>query len=289
MSAKRPARAAGAGVSLIARPMWRLRLGQELPRRLLHAAAAAGLIASIRFAIAPPRPHVPQPAPVSKPPDLAAEGFATQFARAYLTWQTSDPEARREALEPFLGAALAPEAGTEAPTQGSERVTYAQVVEEREPRPHLHVCSIAVQTDKGGLLYLDVPVLHRPRGELALAGYPAFVGAPAAAPAKPVLSGGSEVQDPGLRTVIARALANYLAPAPNDLAADLAPAAEVSPPQQGLELETLQSLTWAMNGRTVVAQVAVVGANESHFTLAYEVGVINVRGRWEIASIEASN
>jgi Conjugative transposon protein TcpC len=269
-----------------------MRLAQELPRWLLHAAAAAGLIASMRFALAPPRPLVIATRDPTGSRDLAAEGFASLFAKAYLTWREGDPEARRRALEPFAGSSLAPEVGSEPPS-GSQQVLFEQVVAEREVERGLHVYSIAADTGARGLVYLAVPVLRRPDGGLAIGGYPAFVGAPAATPADPVTTSGREVEDPTLRAVVVRALRNYLASAQEELAADLAPGAQVSPPQRGLSLEALQSLTWAPGGENaVVALIVAVGegaagaAGGARFTLAYEIGVLKAAGRWELSAIE---
>jgi hypothetical protein len=278
-----------ASVSVSAKPLWRIRLGQELPRLILHAAAAAGLLASIRFAVAPPRARPPVRAPAgARPVDLEAQGFASLFARSYLSWQQGDPEARRAALEPFAGPDLALEAGTQPPTNGSQQVTFEQVVQEREPQPDLHVYSIAVETEPQGLVYLTVPVLRRPGGSLSLGGYPAIVGPPDTAPASPALESGGEVQDASLRTVVRRALRNYLAPAPGNLAADLAPGASISTPTHGLWLEALQSLTWAVSrSDAVVAQVIALGPGGARYTLAYEIEVRKLAGRWEIAAIQA--
>jgi hypothetical protein len=274
-------------VSVRATPLWRIRLWQDLPRWLLHAAALAGLIASIRYAVAPPRPLAPTPTASIKPADLQAEGYASLFARAYLTWQQDDPEARRQALEQFGGPGLSLEAGTQPPPQGSQQVLFEQIVQEREPQPYLHVYCIAVQTEPQGLIYITVPVLHPPGRSLSVAGYPAFVGPPTSAPAHPALQAGAEVQDASLRIVLTRALRNYLAPAPSNLAADLAPGAEVSAPSQGLSLQALQSLTWAIGrSNAVLAQVAVVGPGGARYTLAYEVQVRDLGGRWEVAAIQ---
>ncbi len=272
-----------------ARPLWRIRLWQGLPRWVLQAAAVAGLLASIRFAVAPPRSQAPLRASASaRPADLEAQGFASLFARTYLSWQQGDPEARRRALEPFAGSGLALEAGTQPPMSGSQQVTFEQVVQEREPQPHLHVYSIAVETDPQGLVYLAVPVLQPPDGSLSLGGYPAIVGPPSSAPASLVLESGGEVQDANLRTVVTRALRNYLAPAPGNLAADLAPGASVSTPAQGLSLEALQSLTWAVSrSDAVVAQVLALGPEGARYTLAYEIDVRDLAGRWEVAAIQA--
>lgn len=283
----RARRSQAANVSLRATPLRRIRILQDLPRWLLRATAAAGLIASARIAMVPPRPQtfVRHGGGVS-PADPEAEGFASLFARAYLSWRQGDPEARRRALEQFGGAGLELEAGTQPPPQGSQQVLFEQVVQEREPQPDLRIYSIAVETEPQGLLYLTVPVLHRPGGAISLAGYPAFVGPPIAAPAQPPPAGG-EVQEAALRTVVERALRNYLAPAPSDLAADLASGARVSPPAQGLTLESLQSLTWATAAdNAVIAQVAVTGPGGARYTLAYELQVRDVAGRWEVAAIE---
>ncbi len=266
-----------------------MRLAQELPRRLLHAAAAVGLIACARFALAPPRPLVIATHDPSGSRDLAAEGFASLFAKAYLSWQEGDPEARRRALEPFAGSSLTPEAGSQPP-RGSQQVLFEQVIGEREVERGLHVYSIAADTGAEGLVYLSVPVLRRPDGGLEIAGYPAFVGAPAAAPAEAITTAGREVEDPALRAVVVRALRNYLASASEELAADLAPGAEVSPPQRKLSLEALQSLTWAPGRENAVVALVVAvgegGAGGARYTLAYEVGVLKAAGRWELSAIE---
>lgn len=275
-----------ASVSLTSRRTSHLRLRQQLPRLLLCLVAAAGLIASARFAIAPPRAERSLKLVVPTP-DVAAEGFAVLFAHSYLSWQERDPEARRTALEPFIGSALAPEAGVQLPMRGSQRVLFEQVVAEREGPPGLHAYSIAADTDPGGLVYLSVSVLQQPDGSLALAGYPAFVGPPASAPVDPIITSGPEVEDPGLRTVVQRALRNYLAPSPDELAADLAPGASITPPPQGLTLEGLQSLTWAPGIRAaVVAQVLAAAPDGVRFTLAYELQTTRTAGRWEIAAIQ---
>lgn len=271
-------------MTIQARPLWRLRLAQRLPRWLLGLVATAGLLASARYAIDPPRPVLA--ARGQSGPDLAAEGFASLFAREYLSWSGGDLEARRESLEPFIGTSLAAEAGMQMPARGSQRVLWAEVVQESEPRPALHVYTVAADADPGGLVYLAVSVLHRRGDPLRLAGYPAFVGAPAAGAAEPVALEGGEVEDHGLATVVSRALRNYLAPSPSELAADLVPGAQVSTPRLHLTIERVQSLVWGSD-RVVVAVVDVRGEREAHYTLAYEVKVERVSGRWEVAAIES--
>jgi hypothetical protein len=273
-------------VSIVTRPLWRVRLAREMPRHLLHALAVAGLVASVRVAIDPPRATVPaallRPAATQ---DLAAEGFATLFARSYLTWEAQDPEAHERALAPFVGPSMDADAGLQPSESGEQRVLWTQVVQEREPLSGEHVYTVAADTDAAGLLYLTVSVLHPPGAGLALAGYPAFVGPPASGPAR---AGARlrQVDDPELATVVERALRNYLADSPSELAADLTAQARVSPPAMALALQALQSLQWAPGGGAVLAVALAQDQRGAQYTLAYELDVVRAQGRWEIAAIQ---
>jgi Conjugative transposon protein TcpC len=276
-----------ARVRIGTRPMWRIRLGRELPRALLLGASLAGLLASARFAIAPPRPTVPPPSEAAAPPqDLAAEGFAQLFARRYLTWEAGDPEAHRRALAPFVGTGMEAAAGLQLPPSGAESVQWTEVVQERIPAPGEHVYTVAAQTDANGLVYLTVSVQRAAGGALRLAGYPAFVGPPASEPGN-VGEEQREVADAALRTVVARALRNYLAGAGAELAADLSSAARVSLPAQPLSLEGVARLDWsAEGGDAVTATVQAQDARGARYTLAYDLDVTEVAGRWEVAAIQ---
>ena len=289
-------------VTIARRPLWRIRLTRGLPRYVLYALALAAGLASARFALDPPRAALP--AGLLRRPvggDLAAEGFATLFARAYLTWEAAHPEAREHALAPFVGSGIDAGAGLQPPAGGEQRVQWAQVVQEREPQPGDHVYTvvaadtdtaadtdIAADTDTAGLLYLTVGVLHKPGDPLALAGYPAFVGPPASGPAQTDIAGRlREVSEPALSTVVERALRNYLAGSPAELAADLAPGARVSLPGIELALQSLQSLQWAPGAEGAV--IAVVQAEDQRgasYTLAYELDVLRAQGRWEVSAIQ---
>jgi hypothetical protein len=275
-------------VAVTTRPLWRLRLARELPRHLLYALATMGLLASARYTVDPPRPTLPaallhRPAP----PDLAAEGFAELFARRYLTWEARDPEARESALASYLGAGIAPGAGLQPPPGSEQRVQWAQVVQEREPQPGEHVYTVAAQTDTAGLLYLTVSVLRTATGGLALAGYPAFVGAPAAGPAQTSATEHlRDVSEPALGAVVERALRNYLADSATELAADLTSGARVSLPGLGLGLESLQSLQWAPGTGAVLAVVQAADRRGVQYMLAYELDVVREQGRWEISAIQ---
>lgn len=274
-------------VSVTPRSIWRIRLARELPRYLLKALAVVGLLASARFAIAPPRPAVARiSASAFATNDRAAEGFATQFARSYLSWDSRDPEAHRIALAAFVGSWMEPEAGLQPPESGEQQVRWTQVVQARVVASGEQLYTVAVQTDTAGLMYLTVGVVRR-AGELALAGYPAFVGPPAATGAiAPAHS--HEVEEPALETVVTRALRNYLARAESELDADLAEGARVSLPTQIFALQSLDSLDWSSGGRSVLATLRARDGRGAQYTLAYELGVQLSAGRWAISAIQTN-
>ncbi|MCW3020265.1 MAG: hypothetical protein JWN10_2573 [Solirubrobacterales bacterium] len=273
-------------VTVTSRALWHLRLVRALPRYLLCTVSVAGLAASARFAIAPPRP-VERVAAVSGPAqrDQAAEAYAALFVRRYLTWNAAEPQAVTAALEPFVGAGIEPDAGLVLPTSGEQHVEWAEVVQAREPAPGEHVYTVAAQTNSGGLLYVTVPVARTPDGGLALAGYPALVGPPAAGPAQ---AGARlrELSDPELATVVQRALRNYLAGSSSELAADLASGARVSLPNVGLDLVSVQRLDWAPGAGAVLATVQAQDGRGVRYTLAYELDVLRSQGRWEISAVQ---
>jgi hypothetical protein len=275
-------------VSVAARPLWRIRLARELPRWLLQALALTGLLASARFAIAPPRAIVPSTAlRAPAQPDLAAEGYASLFARRYLSWNAADPEGHRRGLAGFVGSGMDPDAGLQLPASGEQQVQWTEVVQAREPRAGEHVYTVAAQTDSAGLLYLTVSVVRRGDGTLALGGYPAFVGAPAASPESAVPGAGlREVEEPALATVVERALRNYLAASASELAADLASGARVSLPASALSLRSVAQLKWASGGGAVLALVQAQDARGAQYTLGYELDVTREQGRWEISAIQ---
>jgi hypothetical protein len=159
------------------------------------------------------------------------------------------------------------------------------VVQEREPVSGEQVYTVAAQTDDAGLQYLTVSVVRTAGGSLALGGYPAFVGGPATGPAQ-TQGHLREVDEPALATVVERALRNYLSASGSELAADLANEARISLPAEALSLEAVQRLDWAPGVGAVLAVVQAQDARGARYTLAYELDVAQVQGRWEIAAIQ---
>jgi hypothetical protein len=276
----------GGPVSIVARPLWRIRLARAAPRYLLYAVCAAGLAASARFAIAPPRarPAIVRAASPAAD-DLAAEGYASLFARRYLTWNAASPQASAQALAPMTGAVMDTGAGLSLPPTGTQSVEWSEVVQARELSGGAHVYTVAAQTDTAGLVYLTVGVTRRADGALAVSGYPAFVGPPAAGPAEPT-GRQQEVTDGSLATVVERALRNYLAASPGELAADLSTDARVAVPSFALTLESMQRLSWSADRRSVRATVEAADARGARYTLDYELDVSQLDGRWEISAIQ---
>jgi len=276
----------GARVSVRAMPLWRIRFARELPRYLIGALSIAGLAASARFAIAPPRASTPAASlRAPAPADRAAEGYASLFARRYLTWNAAEPQASQRALASFVGGGMEPDAGLQLPASGEQRVEWDEVVQQREPVAGEHIYTLAAQTDTAGLLYLTVSVVRQHDGSLALGGYPAFVGPPAAGPAQPSIHL-REVADPSLATVVERALRNYLGASAGELASDLATGARVSLPGMALSLESVQRLDWSTGHSSVLAVVQAQEARGAQYTLAYELDVVNDGGRWEVSAVQ---
>jgi hypothetical protein len=264
--------------------MWRVRAARAAPRHLVYLMCVSVLAASARFAIAPPlaRPRVIDV--YGAQPDLAAEGFASLFARRYLSWSAIEPQ--QQVLEPSaLGGQPAESVDVGLPARGEQRVLWAQVVQERAVRAGERVYTVAAGTDTDGLVYLTVPVARLADGRLALDGYPAFVGPPASARAR--LGGQSrEVDNVALSTVVERALRNYLAGSPDELAADLAFGAHVSLPPQRLALESVERITASDDGRSVLAVVRARDQRGVQYTLGYELDVAELQGRWEISAVQ---
>lgn len=267
-------------------PMWRLRAQREAPRMLLGLLALAGIVASVRFTIFPPGTVVRRAAPAPLPADRSAEAYAVLFARRYLTWNAAEPGESARGLEQFAGGGMEPDVGLLLPSTGSQQVEWAEVAQQREPSPGDHVYTVAVQTRPGGLQYLTVPVERDANGSLSLSGYPAFVGPPSSSP--PQLDDRLRpVGDQELVAVVRRALSNYLSGSTTDLSADLTSDAETSVPLDPLKALLVQTPRWAPGGGAVTAVVQAEDARGAHYTLSYEMNVVDQAGRWEISAIQA--
>ena len=246
-----------------------------------------GLAASARVPIAPPRarrwfrrstrrlrlPIPPQP------------GTPRGLRAPYLTWSSAEPDASAQALRPFVGGAMEPAAGLVLPPAGEQHVEWLELVQAREPSAGRHVYTVAARTDSTGLVFLSVGVARAADGALTLTGYPAFVGAPASAPAQIELTPGKSPTRRSRPSRRARC-ATSLRRSATELAADLAPNARISVPTVALALQSVQGLDWASDRRSVVAVVQARDGRGAQYTLAYELDVAREQGRWEVSAIE---
>jgi hypothetical protein len=64
--------------------------------------------------------------------------------------------------------------------------------------------------------------------------------------------------------------------------------ARVSLPTAALSLESVQRLDWAAGGGAVLAVVQAQDARGARYTLAYELDVARVQGRWEVSAIQTN-
>ncbi|HEY5198842.1 MAG TPA: conjugal transfer protein [Solirubrobacteraceae bacterium] len=276
---------AGPRVRLETRAFWRVRASASVTRWVLYATAAVGIIATARLAIAPPRPPAARPAPVAVP-DTGAEGFATLFARRYMTWSAASPTAHADGLTAFVNAATDPDLGLGQPARGSQRVVWAGIVQAGIGGPGDHLYTVALDTGAAVLTYLSVDVVRAADGALRLGRYPALVGPPATTPATALDGGGvGAVSDPSLSAVVGRGLRNYLAGSRANLAADLSPGTVVSPPPEALEVDQIEQLRVERDG-DVLATLVAHDADGTSFTLTYELDVVRSAGRWLIAAIQ---
>ena len=94
------------------------------------------------------------------------------------------------------------------------------------------------------------------------------------------------MSDASLEAVVRRTLRNYLAASPEELAADLSEGARVAVPGIALTLETVQSLVWSEDRRSVLAVAQARDLRGTRYTLGYELDVVDVNGRWEVSAVE---
>ncbi|HVC85427.1 MAG TPA: conjugal transfer protein [Solirubrobacteraceae bacterium] len=271
-------------VTLEPRRLWTLRMSLGATRWVFYAVALCGILATARNAIAPPRQQlVVEVGP--RTPDPGAQWFALRFARAYLTW-SGDLSGHEQGLAPFLGSADDRDAGLTPVAGSTEQVRWLAIAGERDRAGGEQDYTVAADTGTGPVRYVEVAVSRRPDGSEMLAHYPAFVDGPTPAPASG-LDGGAlpTVTDRAVVAVLDRALRNYVGSSDQNLAADLAPGAVVAPIAPGLSLRAIQRLVVEPSG-AVLATVIAADRGGDAFTLAYEVSVTELAGRWEIARIE---
>ena len=276
---KPPGAGAGGRVEVLARPSWRVALSARAPRAIAGLVAAVVMLAGVRAIVTGPA-AAPEPPPAPPAPDTAAQTFAEGFVRAYLTWDAEHPEGREARLAAYSSSELDAGAGLEPPDRAAQAVEWTAAVGSQATGPGRQVITVAARAG-GRDWHLAVPVTRDARGYMAVASYPALVGAPPVAGDARALEE-DDVADGQLLKVAGRAVRNYLAGAADNLAADLDPAAVVSLPANEARVTAINDITRAGAGRVAVAVTAAVDGAE--LELRYELEVIK-RDRWYVHSI----
>jgi len=258
----------------------RSRLFARAPRVAALAACSLLSLAGLRSALAGPAPAPKQPRPVDSR-DLAAEGLAERFTRAYLAVDPRQPQTRERVLRGLVsdGDLASDSAGSD------QRVSVnwtAAVADGSEGRSRL--VTVAADTT-AGLVHLAVRVRRDRRGLLAIDGPPALVGGPPQSAAGPSEASHQDVEDGALKAVAERVVRNYLAGERRDLAADLAPDAVVSLPARSLSVLSVEQVVWLESRRTVAIDVRARGPASERHLFRYELGVKRLSGRWQVLSV----
>jgi hypothetical protein len=251
------------------------------PRLLAFSALGLLAVAGARTAIAGPEPSPPVSRAAVPMQDLAAQGFAQSFARAYLTWDARRSELHASQVAPYVSQSLDPGAGRQPPESGSQGVLWTAAVQDRGAGARASVITVAAQTTRS-LVHLAVPVQRDDRGFMVVPRYPSIVGPPVSDPAQQV-EPEDEVEDGALRAVARRTVTNYVERERDNLRADLDRAAVVSLPSVRLEVRAVQSVTWAAPRRVAVT-VTAEDTDGTSSTLRYELSVVR-RDRWYVRAI----
>ncbi|HEX4306426.1 MAG TPA: conjugal transfer protein [Solirubrobacterales bacterium] len=260
-------------VEEIRRGARRSRLLARAPRHLAAAALLVLVVAGLRTILMP----TTGTATVSRleaGAEAPAEDLALQFARAYLTYDSSDPAAREEALAPYTPTADQAGAGFSA-AHGSRHVLWEDVASDQRSLQGGRVITVAAQVSGSPApLYLAVTVLHPDGRPLRVLGYPALVGAPAISTSAPEPSR-QAVTDPGVTQVVERVLGNYLRGSAPELRADLTDDAQVTLPTVSLRVTRMIAVDWLAGpgSGAVLATASAEGPEGDTYTLTYELGI----------------
>ena len=265
--------------------LWLTRARGRAPRVVLLLACSILSVAGIRASFAPPaklEASRPQSPPAN---DLAAQAFAADFARAYLEWDPTNPEAHERAMARFLGASQALDVALTGRPGLAQRVERTIAVGDVGSRRRRKI-TVAADTSLGRV-HLAVPVERDANGLLFIGGAPAIVGPPPAS-SHPRTRPESEVEDRQLRALGARVVRNFLSGERRDLAADLHPDAVVSLPEKPLRVRSTDAITWAAAPRRVAVLVTAAPRHAPRMALRYELSVLRVGGRWVVRTIHTN-
>lgn len=261
----------------------RLRWRWAYNRLLLSAVIVLAGAFGVWRAIDPPRAVIER-VPASVSLDRPAELYAQQLTRAYLSFDSAQPERRQAALDLFDGGAGMLTRGYEPAAAGRRSIAWTAVVQAfKVPQGTRYV--IGADTRPDGPIYLAVTIGRAADGGLRVVGPPAIVGAPVSRAAVDNPAGRSADDQDAVR-VVTRTLRNFLVGSADDLAADLSSEAVVSLPTRPLTLERVAQVRWEAGAfQSVLATVAVRSDRGERLQLTYELALEQRQGRWLVAGI----
>jgi hypothetical protein len=251
------------------------RLRARLPRYAFLALVAVLCAVGLRAIVAPPQTSGPGSTSRASV-DYAVESFATEFVRAYLTYDARDPQAHDAAVSPFVPSGLELGAGFTPPASGSQRVIWAEIAQVQKPLAGGSVLTVAAKLNTSSQpLYVSVPVRRAPNGAIFLGSYPSFVGPPLTSRPSVLEVSRESVSDEDVSSLVKRALTNYLGGDVENLSADLAEAATVTLPPNHLSLTSVDELVWTdgPGSGAVLATVSATDPRGGQYTLRYELGI----------------
>lgn len=242
-----------------------------------------GVIASpARLGQAPPTPPLQ-----SGYPRDAAQAFATRFALAYETYDSSNQDARKTALHPYLADGADASLGWNG--LGKQTATLAVPSGIQVQDRHTATVDLAILVTNGRWIYLAVPVFADSNGQLVVPGPPALLPAPqkASAPALPADPGDTQLSDqlqPNLQTFFVA----YAASSQNELTYYAAPGASFHGLDGSVKFGSLTMLHLDTGGGTRRALVRVQWVDPvSNAGLAqdYRLTLQLVGGQWHVAAL----
>ena len=263
----------------------RLRAAAALPRWLLLGCASAGIVASVRFALAPPRP-VTRTVTVGGT-DRALEATALAVVRAWLALEGARPDVARDRVAALVGDDAAAAIAPDAPPIVRQRVRWAETVTSAEPGTggNARRRGGRDRSRRAAARRRDAAA-RKNDGALELVGAPALVGGPVVGPADADPDARrAEVADPALADVCRRALDNYLAGAARNLAADR-PTAPREPARCPASPRTRPRPALERRPRHGRRERRGARRRRRPLRAALELAVIRTPERWEIAAID---
>lgn len=267
---------------VISHRVWRASWAGRAPRLAFTILVWILVLAGLRSLVQGSTPPA-DPARTAARADLAAEGFAERFARAYLTWDSSRPEDHARAVEAFTSEGLESGAGYDPPRRGSQTAVWTAAIRDEAVRHGLRIITVAAETTDSPYV-VSVPVQRDRWGRLAVSRYPALVGAPPLA-TNAVADEGQPVQDAQLESVVRRVVSNYLTLQAANLRADLDGHTVIALPARRMRVDAVEAPNWLGRGR--VETLVRASADGASWTLSYELRVVK-RDRWYVRSIETA-